>query len=172
MPNDVPVLRVARTRELDALRALVARSWRALAARSYAPDVIEAALGVAIRVDPALVEDGTYFVAEIDGQLAACGGWSARVPTVKGADLPTPRAEVRAMFVASEHTRRGLGRALLERAERAIRDAGFDSAYLVATHSGLELYRAAGYVERGAHVAMLPGGVAFPLTLMSRSLAR
>ena len=56
MPNDVPMLRTARTSELDALRALVARSWRALAARSYAPEVVEAALGIVIRVDPALVE--------------------------------------------------------------------------------------------------------------------
>src|SRR5258705_10287852 len=74
-------------------------------------------------LDLALIEDATYYVHEADGEIVACGGWSRRNRLFAGAgdaedddrllDPATEPARVRAMFVRSDWTRRGLGRAIL-----------------------------------------------------------
>lgn len=163
-------VRVARLDEIPRLAALVERSFRGLGAAHYAPAALDAALGPAIRIDRGLVEAGTYFAAERDGALCGCGGWSAQIATARDAPLPSPRAEVRAMFVAPEHAGRGVGRALLEAAEAAIARAGFPVAYLLATRSGLAFYRRAGYTALAEHVIALPGGEALAVTCMQRAL--
>jgi GNAT superfamily N-acetyltransferase len=164
-------VRLATTDEIPALRELIERSFRTLAAAHYPPAVIEVACGSIIRIDPELVSAGTYFVVERDGVRAACGGWSDRVPTVRDLPMPIPRAEVRATFVLPEHAGHGLGKLLLEAAEHAIAAAGFATAHLVATRSGREFFRRAGYQPLAEHTVMLAGDQPFPLTCMSRPLA-
>jgi GNAT superfamily N-acetyltransferase len=171
MTNEVGI-RLARPDELDALRALVARSFRGLGVAHYGHDVVEAAVGTIIRVDPELVHAGSYFVAERGGTPVGCGGWSDRVPTVAGLPLPVPRAEVRAMFVVPEQAGQGIGRALLAAAEDAIAGAGFAVAHLVATRSGLDFYLRAGYRTLADHTVALASGHGFGLTCMERRLVQ
>jgi len=164
-------LRTARPDELPALSALVARSFRALGAACYTAAEIEGALEHRlIRADARLVEAGSYFVAELGGTMAGCGGWSDTFPTVPGLSLPAPRAEVRAMFVAPELARNGVGRALLAAAEGAALEAGWTRAHLVATLSGVPFYRACGYTPLGDHGVPIPGGGRLMVTLMERAL--
>ncbi|EWM16185.1 acetyltransferase, GNAT family [Kutzneria sp. 744] len=119
--------------------------------------------------DLALIDDGTYFVVEVDGQLVACGGWSRRNKLYAGSgDAPgddrrlDPAAEparVRAMFVRGDWNRRGLGRAILTRCAEAAKAEGFRSLVLMATMPGVPLYRAFGFHEvRRSHMP-LPNGV-------------
>jgi GNAT superfamily N-acetyltransferase len=82
-------------------------------------------------VDSRLIADGTYLLAFAqDGRLAACGGWSRRRTLYGGdqqveaivADLLDPKrdaAKIRAIFVHPAFARKGLGSAILERAEQA-----------------------------------------------------
>ena len=49
-----------------------------LQAEDYSEAQRTGALGSIFGVDPVLVEDGTYFVAEWEGRIVACGGWSER----------------------------------------------------------------------------------------------
>ena len=53
------------------------------------------------------------------------------------------------MFVRSDWTRKGLGRAILESCERAARAEGFTTLALMATLPGEPLYRAYGFAETG-----------------------
>src|SRR3954447_17603609 len=89
-------LRPATAADIAELTALVARSFRTLAAGFYAAPQLEAAIGTVIRVDPGLVADGTYFVVEQGGRAVACGGYSERISAVPGAGSCL-RPEVRAM---------------------------------------------------------------------------
>ena len=92
-------------------------------------------------LDEAMVEDGTYFVHEVDGEIVACGGWSRRNKLFAGPgdaedddrllDSRTEPARVRAMFVHGDWTRRGLGRAILEACEDAARAEGFTHLSLI-----------------------------------------
>jgi GNAT superfamily N-acetyltransferase len=164
-------IRKARASELPRLADLVARSFRGLGAGHYTSAEIEGALQHRlIRVDPQLVDAGTYFVAELNGEPVGCGGWSDVLPTLPQLPLPWPRAEVRAMFVLPEHSGRGVGRALLTAAERAIAESGRDRAWLVATESGLGFYRAAGYTPLSSHAVPIPGGGQLKVTAMARAL--
>jgi GNAT superfamily N-acetyltransferase len=109
----------------------------------------------AFGVDSQLVADGTYFVAEDDGQLVGCGGWSYRATLFGGdarggrdssrLDPATQPAKIRAFFVHPAHARRGIGTLLLERCEGEARAHGFAAVELMATLPGVKLYRARGY---------------------------
>ncbi len=71
-------------------------------------------------LDTQLIKDETYFIVEIDGQLAECGGWSRRASLYgrdsfpgRDAALLDPlkdAARVRAMYTHPGFTRRGVGR--------------------------------------------------------------
>lgn len=139
-----------------ALRELIGRSIRALGAQDYSSAQIEGALRGAFGVDTALIRDGTYFVIETPaGELVACGGWSRR-RTLFGSDQRAERdeswldprreaARIRAFFVDPAHSRRGLGRAILERSEAEAVRAGFREFELMATLPGVRLYGPCGY---------------------------
>jgi GNAT superfamily N-acetyltransferase len=120
--------------------------------------------------DVVLVDDGTYYVHEAAGEIVACGGWSRRDKLYTGSgaapaddrilDPATEPARVRAMFVRGDWTRRGLGRAILERCVAAARAAGYRSLVLMATLPGEPLYRAFGFREvRRTDVVLADGTV-------------
>jgi N-acetylglutamate synthase-like GNAT family acetyltransferase len=167
--NDVQI-RQATPKDLRELQALVEASFRTLGAAHYSSRQVAAALGPAIRVDADLLNDGTYFVADLNGTALGCGGWSTKRATAIGVPLPSPRAEVRAVFVAPEYAGLAIGWRLLRCAESAIVEAGFKSAYLLSTRSGLSFYLRAGYRALGEHLIPLDGAPALEVTMMQRVL--
>ena len=128
--------------------------------------------------DVTLIADGTYFVGEAGGEIVCCGGWSRRdrLYTGSGAadgdarllDPATEPARVRAMFVHSDWTRRGLGRAIIDACERAAAAEGFSTLALMATLPGEPLYRACGFAEIARHELTLPDGVVLAGVAMER----
>ena len=132
-------------------------------------------------LDMRLIEDGTYFVHEADGEIVACGGWSRRAKLYTGTgsaqdddrllDPRTEAARVRAMFVRGDWTRKGLGRAILDACVAAARAEGFARLVLMATLPGEQLYRAYGF-EVVEHVDLtLPDGVVVAGVAMERPIA-
>lgn len=130
-------------------------------------------------LDSQLVDDGTYFVVEVDGALVGCGGWSRRATHYGGDHSPgrdaalldpaRDAARVRAMYTHPAFVRKGVGRLILALCEAAARAEGFARAELTATLAGEPLYRASGYREvRRFEDAR--GGTAVPLLLMSKEL--
>ncbi len=119
--------------------------------------------------DVTLIQDGTYFVHEVDEVVVACGGWSKRNKLYTGSgaqaddgrllDPATEPARVRAMFVHADWTRRGLARAILDACAQGARDAGFRSLSLMATLPGVPLYRSYGFEETRQTWVALPDGV-------------
>ncbi len=150
------VLRKGTQADVPMLGELIARSARALSTNDYRPSQVEGALRGAFGIDTQLLEDGTYFVAEDDGVLAGCGGWSFR-STLFGSDAragrdasvldpSTQAAKIRAFFIEPSKARRGIGTLLLDRCEREARAHGFSRVELMATLPGVKLYAARGYV--------------------------
>src|SRR5579862_1121612 len=174
-------LRTATLEDAPALRELIARSIRELGAADYSPAQIEAALRGAFGVDTALIRDGTYFVVVTETeQIVACGGWSRR-GTLFGSDSRAERdeswlnprcdaAKIRAFFVDPAHTRRGLGRAILDRSEADARAAGFSVLELMATLPGVRLYEKCGYLAAEALSHPLPGGLTIRFVPMTKRL--
>jgi GNAT superfamily N-acetyltransferase len=119
--------------------------------------------------DDVLVHDGTYYVHDADGTIVACGGWSKRDKLYTGSgsaptddrmlDPATEPARVRAMFVDGTWTRRGLGRAILDRCVEDARKHGFRSFVLMATMPGVPLYRAFGFRDVEPTKVPFPNGI-------------
>jgi GNAT superfamily N-acetyltransferase len=160
---------------------LIAESARELGRSDYSDDVIEAALKRAWGLDTQLIEDGTYFLVHVDGELAACGGWSFRA-TLFGSDSLSSRddavlcpgkdsARIRAFFVKPHFARRGLGSRLLAHCEQQAREAGFYALSLGATEPGRRLYRAFGFVEGEPIDFDLGGGLTIRIVPMSKAIA-
>lgn len=180
-------LRLAVLADRLALRALIEISARVLGGRDYRPEQIEAALHGAFGVDTTLIEDGTYFVAELRtavgslaaGTLVGCGGWSRRRTLFGGdshvrrdsalLDPATDAARIRAFFVHPEYERRGVGRALLDACESAARGQGFRSFELMGTLPGVRLYEALGYRKQPMIHYAMDDGVTIEFVPMNKS---
>lgn len=105
-------------------------------------------------LDPWLIQDGTYYVAEIGGVIRASGGWSRRTPMIHGpgntrtcasGEETQTTARIRAMYTDPSCARTGLGRAMLTVCETSARIAGVSRLELIATPVGELLYSACGY---------------------------
>jgi predicted N-acetyltransferase YhbS len=173
-------LRLACADDVPKLEALIERSVRELQSDSYSTGQMDGALGSVFGVDRQLIRDQTYFVAEHDGAIIACGGWSKRASlfgsdAVRAAEdaLLNPvrdAARIRAFFVHPEHARRGLGRAILFACEEAIRAEHFRSIELVATLPGVPFYRAFEYEAGERYEVPLVNGLSLPVVWMSKNL--
>lgn len=175
-----PLIRPATDRDLPALRELIPLAVRALSAEFYTPEQIESGVRHAFGVDTQLVADGTFFVAELEGQIAGCGGWSWRAKifggdqvSVEGGaalDPATDPARIRAFFVHPAFARRGVGSAILRACARAAADAGFRRLELLGTLPGERLYRAFSFELIEYADWTLPDGVVVRWVRMAREL--
>lgn len=159
-------IRLARMVDADRIERLQQRSLLRLGSPYYGRAAVESFLRLVGTLDSDLIRDRTYYVAEFSGRLVGCGGWSFRAAAMPPSDgTPAPRLDpardaafVRAIYVAPESARCGIGSALMRQAEAAIAAAGFARAQLVATLSGEPLYRKLGYREIGRLQLDLPDG--------------
>lgn len=174
-------LRTAHLEDVAGLQALIARSARELGAEHYTAEEIEGALRGAFGVDTQLIRDNTYFVAEYEGEIVGCGGWSFRKTLVGGDKLGERDAEsvdpqnhparIRAFFVDPAHARRGIGRMLLARCELEALQADFDSLELMASLSSTHLYAACGYVAETPREFDIGSGLTITLVPMTKHVA-
>jgi GNAT superfamily N-acetyltransferase len=174
-------IRLALLSDIPAIETLIGESARALSAGYYSPFQIENALKHVFGVDSQLILDGTFFVAEVEGQIVGCGGWS-RGKTLFGGDQTksdepeplldpkTDSARVRAFFVDPRWSRRGIGTELLRNCEGAARAAGFKKVELVATLPGQPLYSARGYRTIEPFEIEMVGGLQLPAFRMGKNL--
>jgi GNAT superfamily N-acetyltransferase len=172
--------RLARVEDVPALRPLMARAIEQLQDRFLTPEQVRASHKV-MGLDTQLIQDGTYFVIEAGERIVGCGGWSWRATLYGGDDslvtrepMPldpaTDAAKIRAMYTDPDFTRRGIGRMILGLCEAAARDAGFMRVEMMATMSGVPLYRTCGYVPLEPVCSVSIDGVHVPLQRMGKPL--
>jgi GNAT superfamily N-acetyltransferase len=170
--------RLARHDDIDALRELMNAAISELQ-KPFLDEREIASSRMIMGLDTPLIDDGTYFIVEVDGRLAGCGGWSRRA-TLYGGDQSPGRstapldpaknaARVRAMYTHPDHTRKGVGRLIISLCEEAARSEGFKTVELMATLAGEPLYRACGY-EPCERILDDRGDVAVPLLRMRKQL--
>jgi GNAT superfamily N-acetyltransferase len=177
MPVEV---RRATPDDVAALTDLIAASVDRLQAEDYSEAQRQAALGSIFGVDPVLIADGTYFVVELDGEICGCGGWSRRA-TPFGSDRSPARddrlldpardaARIRALFVHPSRARLGIGSRLLKACEEAAKAAGFRTAELTATLTGVKLFSARGFMPVEELSISLANGGLLPVVRMAKEL--
>lgn len=148
-------IRLAVMDDVPALKKLIPQSARELSKGYYTPQQIESAIKYIFGVDTQVISDRTYYVAEAEGQMVGCGGWSKR-KTMFGGDqmkaaqdpMLDPKEDagrIRAFFIHPAWARKGIGRRIIQACEEAAKADGFTRMELVATLPGEPLYTAMGY---------------------------
>jgi GNAT superfamily N-acetyltransferase len=174
-------LRRARRDDIPAIDAMHALSVQALGAADYTADEIDAFLHSLGTYDPALIDDGTYFVMEHDGQMVASGGWSRRLPH---ASLPAGSADaarrarpfslsphsgkIRSIFVHPGYARLGLGSRLVRHAEAEAAAVGHRLLEIWSSLTGVPLYRRLGYQDIAPMVIPCANGGGVPAVHMAK----
>ncbi len=171
-------IRLATADDIAVLVPLMEAAIEVLQKGFLEDDQIESSKAI-MGIDRQLIDDGTYFVVEIDGNVAGCGGWSRRATLYGGdhsagrnaalLDPATEPARVRAMYTHPDFARRGVGRLVLEACEAAAAVEGFTTLELMATRSGRPLYESFGF-QPVEDVHDASGGAPVPLMRMRKPI--
>src|SRR5688572_12278746 len=102
-------IRVATLDDVPAMREIMDAAIVELQRSVLTPEQVESSKAI-MGIDTQLIDDGTYYLVELDGVMAGCGGWSRRA-TLYGSDTTSGRdahlldpttepARVRAMYTS------------------------------------------------------------------------
>ncbi len=146
--------RLAKCEDIPAVKGLMEQSIAVLLGNYVNEEELEASFE-SMGLDDQLILDKTYFLIDFEGVLVGCGGWSNRKTLFGGNHTPNrsndfldpnhDAAKIRAMYTHPDWARKGIGTFILELAEKEACNAGFKRCELMATLSGIYLYKRRGY---------------------------
>jgi len=147
-------LRLANSEDIPSVKGLMEQSIAQLLGNYVNEEELEASFE-SMGLDDQLILDKTYFLIDFEGVLVGCGGWSNRKTLFGGNHTPNrsndfldpnhDAAKIRAMYTHPDWARKGIGTFILELAEKEACNAGFKRCELMATLSGIYLYKRRGY---------------------------
>lgn len=146
--------RLANSEDIPAIKRLMEQSIKGLLSSYVNQEELEASFE-SMGLDDQLILDQTYFLIDFEGILVGCGGWSNRKTLFGGNHTPNrsneflnpnnDSAKIRAMYTHPDWARKGIGTFILQLAEKEASNAGFKRCELMATLSGIYLYKNRGY---------------------------
>lgn len=140
-------------------------------AGTYGAALLDRALPVITRANPALLASGTWHLAVSEpGMVIGCGGWTAARPDT--VETRPAVGHVRHFATHPDWIGRGVGRALYLHAERQALEAGIRRFICYASLNAVPFYGALGFRSLRRIEVPLPGGVPFPAMLMEHELER
>ena len=171
-------VRLANLRDVEEIGELQQLAISVLQKGYLTPEQIEASR-LSMGLDTQLIEDQTYFcVIEGGNRIVGCGGWSFRETlygnndsadrSARRLDPATERARIRAMYTHPDHTKKGIGRLILQASETAATQAGFKALEMAATEAGKPFYTRCGYTVEKAFFNE-KGDVPVPLYTMVKT---
>jgi len=165
--NDFSV-RAATLDDATGITALLQASYPALMGPAYEPAVLGPALELMTVAQPALLESGTYYVAETtDGLIVGCGGW-----TREHGDIVVQEGvgHIRHFGTHPDWIKRGIGKAIYRRCEAAAREAGLIRFDCQSSLNAEAFYAACGFKRiEEIDIEMRPA-VVLPVVYMRRAI--
>ncbi|MDG4717655.1 MULTISPECIES: GNAT family N-acetyltransferase [Thalassospira] len=163
---------IAKPGDADAVTALFERSYAALLARDYQPDILRRGMAFLARANPDLLASGTYYLARTDdGDLAGAGGWTVMRPGGDKTDIQTGIVHVRHFAVDPDYTRKGIGKMLFD---RCVQDATCKQHVAqfecYSTLSARRFYESLGFEVIGPFEAPFAPDFTFPSLHMRKML--
>ncbi len=150
-------------RDDEAVRALHARSFAALAQDSHTHAQIDAHVAY-MHLDAyedELQNAHLHLAVDAQGILLGTAGWQV-------ADDDEPAARIRKVFVDPAHARRGIGAKLVLEMERQARLAGFTRLTVRSNINAVPLYERLGYRETSRGSMEVAGGIGLPVVFMAK----
>jgi N-acetylglutamate synthase-like GNAT family acetyltransferase len=138
------IIRAATLADEPAVSAILAASYSTLLAPHYAKDVLDRTLPYMNKASPKLLGCGTYYVAENgQGDLIGCGGWTPERPGT--VDIIPGEAYVRHFGTHPDWTRKGVGRAIMDRCCTEAATQGVTRLHCYVTLPAERFYQALGF---------------------------
>ena len=162
----VATVRAAMPADTDAVAKVLAKSYRALLAPDYDPELLRQSLPLISQANPRLLSCGTYFVVEEDDRILACGGWTDTSP--HGAAGRHGVGHIRHVAVDPMVARKGYGTLLMARIFESARATQVTDLRCQSTLTAAPFYAAAGFGSLGRIDVRLPTGLLFPAVQMRR----
>jgi GNAT superfamily N-acetyltransferase len=161
-------IRTATPEDQEMLSDLLAAAYGELGHGSYDSDALAAALPLMSRANPKLLASGSYYIAEIDGAAAGCGGWTMDKPG--SGEITEGVGHIRHFATHPDHLRKGIARLLLEHCLTEARAVGIRVMRSQSTLPAEQFYTAAGFRRIGPITIEMGPGVVLPAVEMQRPL--
>ena len=141
-----PVVRIASTEDRESLEAMIDVCYSITYPGWYDGEILTEALPAMLRIDPKLLESDRYFKANLDGNLASCGGWSADSPI---GQQRVGTGHIRHFATHPDFMRMGVGSAILMRCIREARTEGIEKLQCFSSLPGEPFYVRHGFGHDG-----------------------
>jgi predicted N-acetyltransferase YhbS len=162
-------LRIAVPADKAAIERVLAATFAEQLKGAYSEPVLSAALPAITRINPMLLDCGTYYVVESDeGRVVACGGWTPERPGT--GELEAGLAHLRHFATDPEWGGRGIGRMIYVQCEEKARAAGARELECHSTLNAERFYAAMGFQSVSTFEVTMGEGVPFPAVIMRRPL--
>lgn len=139
-------IRTATTDDAEGVSALLAASYPHFMRGAYDEDMLEPALELMTNAQPALLESGTFYVAETDDEkLIGCGGWTREYP--QDGTVQHGIAHLRHFATHPDWSGHGVGRSVFEHCEAEAKKAGVEHFECLASLNAVGFYEALGFVR-------------------------
>lgn len=161
-------VRRATPEDESGLNQLLLASYPGLMRAAYDETILDAALPLITRANPALLSAGTYYLAVNERDFAVgCGGWSWERPG--SSEVKDELAHIRHFATHPEWLRRGVGHALYRRCEEDARSSGARRFECHASLNAEPFYSALGFRSMGRIEVRIGPGPMLPCILMERA---
>ena len=161
-------IRIATPDDAPLVRAILEDSYPALMATAYPAGLLARAMPLITRPHPRLLAGGTYYLAEVDGEIAGCGGWSFWEPG--GGAVETGLAHIRHFAVCESWSGRGVGHRSRIGRKGLARRAGADRLEVQSSLNGEVFYARLGFERIGPMDVPMGPDLVFPSILMRRTI--
>ena len=167
MTADISI-RVAHPDDAEAVTAVLQDGYPGPMASAYDAAILERALPAMTLANPALLASGTYHVAEVEGQVVGCGGWTFERPAT--GEIEPSVAHLRHFGTRARWAGRGIGRRLYERCEAEARAAGVTMFECYSSLNAELFYTALGFERIAPIDVAMSNGAVLPSVQMMRRL--
>ena len=164
--NEISV-RVATPDDEAMLSELLAASYAELKG-TCDPHGLDAALPLMSSANPKLLASGTYYIAEIDGAVAGCGGWTAEKPG--SGEIVEGIGHIRHFATHPAYLRRGVARRLLLHCMDEARRRDVRTMMTQSTLPAEGFYASAGFRRLGVIDVEMGPGIILPAVAMQLEL--
>ena len=162
-------IRAAEIGDAERVTALLQLSYPVLLERDYPSELLRRALPRISVARPELLRSGSYYVAETpQGQIVAAGGWSWSSPL--SASTPAGMGHIRHVVTSPDFVRRGVARAILDRAMDHAAEEGVRRLECLSTRTAVPFYEALGFKTLAEIELSLGLDVRFPAVHMTTLL--
>lgn len=161
-------VRAATLSDSAGVSALLLESFPTLMQSAYEPAILDPALKLMTRAQPALLSSGTYYVAvSTGGTIVGCGGWSKDHHEIAARDGV---GHIRHFGTHPDWVNRGIGKAIYRRCEADARKAGVVRFECQSSLNAEGFYAACGFERVETIEIEMNQGLFLPAVHMQRSI--